>query len=160
MVIDPVRSDTVSDLEEADPRTLHVRFRQGGDVKFNLAVARVILDNCWEDRESVRARVDPESEAAFRALCAQDRFRAAEAAGSIALPGQDVTELAAMIHRYAELIAKPRSGHRPRVAFVSSMGVNQSTQGTFTTNAIINRPPSQIDIDRTCTTFASSATPT
>ena len=135
VVIDPVRSDTVSDLEEDDPRTLHVRFRQGGDVKFNLAVARVILDNGWEDRDSVKARVDPESEAAFRALCAQDRFRAAEAAGSIALPGQDVTELAAIIHRYAELIAKPCGGHRPRVAFVSSMGVNQSTGAYgFSTN--------------------------
>ena len=116
VVIDPVRSDTVSDLQDDDPRTLHVRFRQGGDVKFNLAVARVIFDNGWEDRDSIQARVDPESEAAFRALCAQDRFRPEDAADSIALPGQDVAELAAMIRRYAELIAKPREGHRPRVA--------------------------------------------
>lgn len=135
VVIDPVRSDTVSDLQEDDPRTLHVRFRQGGDVKFNLAVARVILDHGWEDTDSLRSRVDPESEAAFRALCGQDRFRAEDAARSIALPSQDVAELANMIRRYAELIARPRDGHRPRVAFVSSMGVNQSTGAYgFSTN--------------------------
>ena len=135
VVIDPVRSDTVSDLQDDDPRTLHVRFRQGGDVKFNLSVARVIFDQGWEDSDSIQARVDPDSEAAFRALCAQDRFRPEDAAASIALPGQDVTELTAMIRRYAELIAKPRDGHRPRVAFVSSMGVNQSTGAYgFSTN--------------------------
>ncbi len=135
VVIDPVRSDTVSDLQEDDPRTLHIRFRQGGDVKFNLAVARVILDEGWEDRDSIHARVDPDSEAAFRALCAGDEFRAEDAARSIALPDQDVSELAATIRHYATLIARPVDGHRPRVAFVSSMGVNQSTGAYgFSTN--------------------------
>ncbi len=135
VVIDPVRTDTVTDLEETDPRTLHIRFRQGGDVKFNLAVARVILDNGWEDRDSLAARVDPDSEAAFRALCAQDRFQAEAAAASIALPDQDVAALADTIRQYAASIAQPRDGHRPRAAFVSSMGVNQSTGAYgFSTN--------------------------
>jgi anaerobic selenocysteine-containing dehydrogenase len=40
-----------------------------------------------------------------------------------------------MIRRYAALIAKPRDDYRPRVAFVSSMGVNQSTGSYgFSTN--------------------------
>ena len=86
VVIDPTRSDTVSDLEAEDPRTLHIRFRQGGDVLFNLSVARVILDAGWEDRDSLKARVDPESEAALRALCAEDRCAPEEAARRIALP--------------------------------------------------------------------------
>ena len=136
VVIDPTRSDTVSDLEEADPRTIHIRFRQGGDVLFNLAVARTILDNGWEDRDSLDRRVDADSEAAFRALCAEDRCEPEEAARRIALPDQDPAELAATIRRYAEMLAKPREdGYRPRAAFVSSMGINQSTGALgFSTN--------------------------
>ncbi|MDF1720292.1 MAG: molybdopterin-dependent oxidoreductase [Minwuia sp.] len=52
------------------------------------------------------------------------------------MPGQDTAELAATIRRYAELCARPdASGYRPKVAFVSSMGVNQSTGSYgFSTN--------------------------
>jgi anaerobic selenocysteine-containing dehydrogenase/Fe-S cluster biogenesis protein NfuA len=135
VVIDPVRSDTVSDLEASDPRTLHIRFRQGGDVLFNLAVARVIFDEGWEDQESLVRRVDSQSLADLRELCAEPRCQADEAARRIALPGQNTSELASMIRRYAALIAKPRDGYRPRIAFVSSMGINQSTGSYgFSTN--------------------------
>lgn len=136
VVIDPTRSDTVSDLEEDDPRTIHIRFRQGGDVLFNLSVARVILDNGWQDQASLDQRVDPDSIAAFRKLVSEDRCVPKEAARRIAMPGQDIAELAATIRRYAELCAKPdETGYRPKVAFVSSMGVNQSTGSYgFSTN--------------------------
>ena len=135
VVIDPTRSDTVSDLEDSDPRTLHIRFRQGGDVLFNLSVARTIFDRGWEDAESLARRVDADSTEAFRALCAEDRCHPDEAARRIALPGQDPAELAAMIRRYAALIAEPRDGDRPKVAIVSSMGINQSTGSYgFSTN--------------------------
>ena len=135
VVIDPIRSDTVSDLEDSDPRTLHVRFRQGGDVLFNLAVSRVIFDQAWEDQGSLARRVDPASLTAFRELCAEPRCQPDEAARRIALPGQNPVELAAMIRRYAALIAEPRDGYRPKVAFVSSMGINQSTGSYgFSTN--------------------------
>jgi anaerobic selenocysteine-containing dehydrogenase/Fe-S cluster biogenesis protein NfuA len=135
VVIDPTRSDTVSDLEASDPRTLHIRFRQGGDVLFNLAVARTIFDHGWEDHDSLARRVEPQSLVALRALCAEARCHPDEAARRIALPGQDVAQLAALIRRYAALIAAPRAGHRPRVAIVSSMGINQSTGSYgFSTN--------------------------
>ena len=135
VVIDPTESDTVSELRAIDPRTLHVRFRQGGDVLFNLSVARVILDNGWEDGASLAARVDADSVAAFRALCAEARCAPEETARRIALPGQDSAELAATIRRYARLLAEPREGVRPRAAFVSSMGINQSTGSYgFSTN--------------------------
>ena len=135
VVIDPTRSDTVSDLEASDPRTLHIRFRQGGDVLFNLSVARTILEHGWEDRKSLMRRVEPESLAALRALCDEDRCHPDETARRIALPGQNAAELAAVIRRYAALIAKPRDGYRPRVAIVSSMGINQSTGSYgFSTN--------------------------
>lgn len=135
VVIDPVRSDTVSDLEQTDPRTMHIRFRQGGDVLFNLSVARVILEQGWEDRQSIARRVESESLAALSALCAEDRCEPGETARRIALPGQDTVALAATIRRYAALIAEPRDGYRPRAAFVSSMGINQSTGSYgFSTN--------------------------
>jgi anaerobic selenocysteine-containing dehydrogenase len=135
VVIDPIRSDTVSDLEKSDPRTLHIRFRQGGDVLFNLSVARTILDNGWEDRKSLARQVEPESLVALKTLCAEERCHPDETARRIALPGQNVAELAAMIRRYAALIAEPREGERPRVAIVSSMGINQSTGSYgFSTN--------------------------
>ena len=135
VVIDPTCSDTASDLEQSDPRTLHIRFRQGGDVLFNLAVSSVIFENAWEDQDSLARRVDPDSLAALRELCATPRCQPDEAARRIALPGQNPQELAATIRRYAELIAKPREGYRPKLAFVSSMGINQSTGSYgFSTN--------------------------
>lgn len=135
VVIDPIRSDTVSDLEDSDPRTLHIRFRQGGDVLFNLAVSRIIFEHEWEDRESVARQVDPASLTELRDLCFSPRCDTFEAARRIALPDQDPMELVDMMHRYAALIAQPRDGYRPKVAFVSSMGVNQSTGSYgFSTN--------------------------
>ncbi|MEZ5590609.1 MAG: molybdopterin dinucleotide binding domain-containing protein [Gammaproteobacteria bacterium] len=135
VVIDPTRSDTVSDLEESDPRTLHIRFRQGGDVLFNLAVTGVIFEQKWEDQDSLAHRVEPASLAALRELCAEPRCQPEEAARRIALPGQDPVTLAATIRRYAALIAEPRDDYRPKVAFVSSMGINQSTGSYgFSTN--------------------------
>lgn len=131
VVIDPVRTDTVSDLEARDPRTLHIRFQQGGDVLFNLAVARVILDEGWADRAYLEQAVDPESLAEFEALCAEDRCHPDAVARQIALEEDEPAELAAIIRRYAALLARPGAdGERPRPAFVSSMGINQST-GSF-----------------------------
>jgi anaerobic selenocysteine-containing dehydrogenase/Fe-S cluster biogenesis protein NfuA len=135
VVIDPVFNDSASDLTDADPRTVHIPFRQGGDVLFNLSVARVIFDHGWEDQASLEQRVDPSSLHAFKALCSEARCAPDEAAKRIALPGQDPSILANMIREHAELIAKPRDGYRPKVAFVSSMGVNQSTGSYgFSTN--------------------------
>jgi Fe-S cluster biogenesis protein NfuA len=52
-------------------------------------------------------------------------------AGTIALEGQEPAELARAIRTYAALIARPDAGgRRPKPAFVSSMGINQST-GSF-----------------------------
>jgi anaerobic selenocysteine-containing dehydrogenase/Fe-S cluster biogenesis protein NfuA len=136
VVIDPVRTDTVSELEAVDPRTLHIRFRQGGDVAFNLAVSRVILERGWQDAAFLARAVDPESVAALSALCMEPRFTPEAVAEAFALPGQPPAELAATIREYASLIAEPGpDGHRPRVAFVSSMGINQSTGAYgFSTN--------------------------
>lgn len=136
VVIDPVRTDTVSELQAVDPRTLHIRFRQGGDVMFNLAVARVILDQGWQDEAFVQRVVDPESRRAFSELCRQARCTPRAVATEICLPGQDPEALEATILQYAALIAKPaEGGRRPAVAFVSSMGINQSTGAYgFSTN--------------------------
>ncbi len=136
VVIDPVESDTVTDLRADDPSVMHIRFRQGGDVRFNLAVAREIIDHGWEDRESLAARVDPASEAAFRALVGEPRFEALATAKALAVPGQDPAGLAKTIRDYAAHLARPKAdGSRPKAAFVSSMGVNQSTGAYgFSTN--------------------------
>src|SRR5690606_31660960 len=128
VVIDPVRTDTVSALQEADPRTLHIRFRQGGDVLWNLAVARVVLEQGWHDQQFLARAVEPESVEQLRALCMEPRCAPEAVAQQIALPGQDPGQLADAIRHYAALVARPDAdGQRPRVAFVSSMGVNQST---------------------------------
>lgn len=136
VVIDPVRTDTVTELQATDPRTLHIRFRQGGDVMFNLAVSRVILEQGWEDRAFLDKTVDPDSRAAFEALVAEPRCAPETVAQDIALPGQDVAALAATIREYAAWLAAPLpDGSRPRTAFVSSMGINQSTGSYgFSTN--------------------------
>ena len=140
VVIDPVRTDTVSELMAADPRTWHIRFRPGGDVAFNLAVARVIFEQGWEDRAFLARAVDPKSVEQLRQLCAEERFDPALVAERIALPDQDPAALAATIREYAALIARPSPSpnggdERPRVAFVSSMGINQSTGSYgFSTN--------------------------
>ncbi len=135
VVIDPIETDTVTQLRAVDPRTLHVRFRPGGDVAFNLAVARVIFERGWDHAKFLARAVDPESVAALRARCLADDCETEATARRIALPDQDPAELAATIRRYAALLAEPRDGERPRVAFVSSMGINQSTGSYgFSTN--------------------------
>lgn len=137
VVIDPVESDTVLELRKADPaRTLHIRFEQGSDALFNLAVARVILENGWEDRTYLEKAVEAESLAELRALCMEERCQPEVVAQQIALDGDDPTALAATIRQYAALIAQPSAeGERPRPAFVSSMGINQSTGSYgFSTN--------------------------
>ncbi|MBX2879215.1 MAG: molybdopterin-dependent oxidoreductase [Granulosicoccus sp.] len=135
VVIDPTVSDTVTELQAVDPRTWHIRFRQGGDVLFNLAVARVILENNWHDEAYLASHVDNQSLEAFRALCFEDRCEPLEAARRIKLPNQNIDELARTIRRYAELIGRTRDGYRPKPAFVSSMGINQSTGSYgFSTN--------------------------
>ncbi|MEZ4866013.1 MAG: molybdopterin-dependent oxidoreductase [Caldilineaceae bacterium] len=137
VVIDPVESDTVLELRKADPdRTLHIRFEQGGDVLFNLAVAHVILQNGWDDRAYLERAVEPESLADFRSLCLEERCSPEAVAQQIALEDDDPAALAATIRHYAALIAQPNAaGERPRPAFVSSMGINQSTGSYgFSTN--------------------------
>ncbi|HNH48159.1 MAG TPA: molybdopterin-dependent oxidoreductase, partial [Myxococcota bacterium] len=95
VVIDPVCTDTVTELQKADPRTLHIRFRQGGDVLFNLAVSRVIVDEGWQDSAYLAKAVDPASLEAFVSLIHEDRCRPEAAAAAIAIEGQDPAELAA-----------------------------------------------------------------
>ena len=131
VVIDPIESDTVIDLCRTDPRTLHIRFEQGGDVLFNLAVSRVIFENGWEDRAYLEKVVEQDSLQAFRELCFENRCTPEAVAQQIVLEGDDPTALAETIRRYAALIAQPGpNGESPRPAFVSSMGINQST-GSF-----------------------------
>ena len=138
VVIDPIRSDTVSDLEADDPRTLHIRFEQGGDILFNMAVARLILENAWEDSDYLEKAVERESFEAFRNLCMEDRFRLEAVAERVVLEEDDPRDLAEKIRRYANLIARPdATGERPRPAFVSSMGINQST-GTYGFSSNLN----------------------
>lgn len=136
VVIDPVRSDTAIDLLASGSHNRHVRFEQGGDILFNLCVSRIILENGWQDDAYLTANVDGPSLVAFKALCFQPKCEPASVAKQIALEGQSPEEVEATIREYAAMIAKPdESGHRPRVAFVSSMGINQSTGSIgFSTN--------------------------
>lgn len=138
VVIDPVETDTVSDLCREDSRTIHIRFRAGCDVLFNIAVSRVILENAWEDTSYLEQVVSPESHESFRQLCFEERFEVSTVAKSIAPEGVDPAETEAQIRRYAALLACPTEhtqGDRPRVAIISSMGINQSTGSYgFSTN--------------------------
>ncbi len=136
VVIDPIENDTVLELRESGQPMLHIRFEQGGDVLFNLAVMRVILDNGWEDQEFLNQAVDPGSLADLRCLLAEDRCRPENVAAQIALAADSPEALVKTIYEYAALIAKPKkNGDRPRPAFVSSMGINQSTGSYgFSTN--------------------------
>ncbi|MCB9743828.1 MAG: molybdopterin-dependent oxidoreductase [Alphaproteobacteria bacterium] len=136
VVIDPVETDTYTELAARDPRTLHLRFRQGGDVAFNLAISRILLERGWADEAFLAQAVEAESLAAFRRLVAEPRFAPAAVAQRIALPGQSPMALVADMQRYARLLGAPLAGGaRPRVAIVSSMGINQSTGSLgFSTN--------------------------
>lgn len=136
VVIDPIENDTVLHLKASGHPLLHIRFEQGGDVLFNLAVMREILDQGWEDQAFLEAAVDAQSLQELRALCAEERCRPETVAQQIALAGSDPADLVETIRTYAALIAQPNGeGHRPLPAFVSSMGINQSTGSYgFSTN--------------------------
>ena len=133
VVIDPVETDTVTDLKKADDRTLHIRFKVGCDIHFNLAVSRLILENGWEDQEYLAKTVDQESFATFKEFLSQDEFEISRIAELITPEGESSADMEQTIREYARLIACPTEhsrNERPRVAFVSSMGINQST-GSF-----------------------------
>ncbi|MEO1389010.1 MAG: molybdopterin-dependent oxidoreductase [Cyanobacteria bacterium J06634_6] len=136
VVIDPVANDTVIDLQQTEPTALHIRFEQGGDILFNLAVSRIILDNGWQNDDFLSGAVDSQSFTDFKDLVADDRYETLTVAKQIALEGDDPEELAETIYYYATLIALPDAhGNCPKVAFVSSMGINQSTGSYgFSTN--------------------------
>ena len=136
VVIDPIRSDTVTDLMEVDDRTLHIRFEQGGDVLFNLAVARIVFENGWENQAYLDRNVEQESLETFKKLVFEDRCRPDKVAEEIVLEEDNPKDLEKIIHQYAELFAKPdANGERPRPAIISSMGINQSTGSYgFSTN--------------------------
>lgn len=136
VVIDPIASDTVTDLVAHDSRTIHIRFEQGGDVLFNLAVARAIIDQGWDNQAYLQQHVDQDSQDAFKKLCLEDRCTPKAVAKQIVLDGDDPKVLEKTILNYAALIAKPKAnGERPRPAFISSMGINQSTGSYgFSTN--------------------------
>ena len=128
VVIDPIENDTVIDLKKSGQPYMHIRFEQGGDVLFNLAVMRVILDNGWEDQEFLAQAVEPESVLELRQLLEDERFLPENVAAQIALEEDNPASLAQTICTYAALIAKPKTNDvRPRPAFISSMGINQST---------------------------------
>ena len=136
VVIDPITSDTAAEILKIDDRNQHIRFEQGGDIVFNLAVARIIFENNWQDEDYLQANVDPDSLKAFKALCFESRCELQNAAKLIAFDDQDGKDVEQTILNYAELFAKPKeNGERPKVAIISSMGINQSTGSYgFSTN--------------------------
>ncbi len=138
IVIDPIENDTFLDLKSKSERVIHIRFKQGADVLFNMGVARIILENRWENVEYIKSVVDLESFNEFKAICLNERFSLDSVAKKIVLKGEDITLLKGQIYEYAQLISKPdMHGIRPRPVFFSSMGINQST-GTYGFSSNLN----------------------
>jgi ferredoxin-nitrate reductase len=122
VVIDPFLTSTAKAvLAQPGGRNVHVRFRSGGDVLFNLAIAGEILRSGREDRAYVDAFVDAASRDEFAGLATSTAMRPDGVASRIALPGSDPAELAETIRAMAGLWATRK------VVSHSSMGLNQRT---------------------------------
>jgi len=116
VVIDPRRTKT------AEEATLHLEVKPKGDLDLLYAIARVLLDRDWVDKDFIKKHTSGYQE--FRRHLAG--FAPSEVEERTGLVAAEVENLAAMIHE-AEA-----------VSFWWTMGVNQSHQGVRTAQAIIN----------------------
>lgn len=121
VVVDPMVTSTAKAVLAADPRNMHVRFRSGGDVVFQLAIAGEILRSGLEAKAYLDAFVDAGSREKYVALAISDAMRPEAVAQRISLAGADPAHLTDQIHRCARMWAAQR------VVSQSSMGLNQRT---------------------------------
>jgi len=116
VVIDPRETKTAKEA------SLHLRVKPKGDLDLLYAIARILLDRNWVDKNFIKKHTSGYEE--FKDHL--DDFAPSEVEERTGLAAAEVENLAAMIHE-AEA-----------VSFWWTMGVNQSHQGVRTAQAIIN----------------------
>lgn len=116
IVIDPRRTETAS------LATLHLPVRPKGDLTLLYAIANILIENDWIDRDFIAAHTS-----GFEAFAEFIRsFTPENVADRTGLAPEAIRDFAARIQA------------RKRVSFWWTMGVNQSHEGTRTAQAIIN----------------------
>lgn len=116
IVIDPRMTETAMNA------TQHLPLAPKSDQALLYAVARILIENGWVDREYIEAHTnDFENFASYVSEYSDERV------------AQETALTVEQIHRLAETIHNGQ-----RVSFWWTMGVNQSHQGVRTAQAIIN----------------------
>ena len=131
IVVNPRKDFTAAYAEQREG--LHLQVTPGTDTVLNNAVARVILENGWEDKDFIRQRIasaDDLAEESFwrrrmfgvtfeqyrEFILNDDTYRPESAAEVTGVPADK-------IRHAAELMAKPRSdGNRPRTSVMLEKG--------------------------------------
>ncbi len=130
--VNPRRSPTAAYAERNGG--LHLQVWPGTDSVLNNAIARLIVENGWEDAEWIRRKIVDEAElgkegagswrrarfgmtfdAYRRWLLADDAYRLESAARVTRIPAEK-------IRRAAEMLARPLGGVRPKASFMLEKG--------------------------------------
>ena len=116
VVVDPRRTET------AMAATQHHAIQPGSDLAFFYAVAQVLIERGWIDRDYVDRHTE-----GFEAFAEHVRaFTPESVSALVGLPAEDVVRLAETIHR------------GERVSFWWTMGVNQGHEAVRTAQALID----------------------
>jgi arsenite oxidase large subunit len=129
--VDPRRTFTAAFAEAKDG--LHLQIRPGTDTALYNAIARLIIENGWEDREFIDARTasaeEIQAEKSWRRRkfgLSFDQLREYLLSQEAFTPGgaELVTGVPAdKIRLAAEMVAKPAAGGRPKVNFLFEKGL-------------------------------------
>ncbi|WP_149823088.1 molybdopterin oxidoreductase family protein [Streptomyces tailanensis] len=131
VVVDPRRTDTVTQLLADNPDNIHLPVRSGSDVLLNLMFARRLLDTGAWNPSYVERHVDADSAESFLAFLRRGPFSVEEVVPRITPEGMDPADMRARVERACDLWA------RRRVVSTSSVGINQ-TVGSAGVASILN----------------------
>lgn len=138
IVIDPRRTATVVVSEQAAgrDRVLHLQINPGTDIALANAIARVVYERGWQDRDFVANRVEAETVQPFL----DQSLQIGKSLDEVLAEAEQITGLSrAQIEQAASWIAETKSdGSRPRAIFLYEKGVIWGMKNYQNIGSIVN----------------------
>ncbi|ABY34438.1 MAG TPA: arsenate reductase (azurin) large subunit [Chloroflexus aurantiacus] len=138
IVIDPRRTATVVVSERAagKDRVLHLQLNPGTDIALANAIARVVYERGWHDKDFVANRVEAETVQPFL----EQSLQIGKSLDEVLAEAEQITGLSrAQIEQAASWIAETKSdGSRPRSIFLYEKGVIWGMKNYQNIGSIVN----------------------
>ncbi len=138
IIIDPRRTATVVVSEQAagKDRVLHLQLNPGTDIALANAIARVVYERQWHDKDFVANRVEAETVQPFL----EQSLQIGKSLDEVLAEAERITGLSrAQIEQAASWIAETKSdGTRPRAIFLYEKGVIWGLKNYENIGSIVN----------------------